>query len=212
MVNDFIRLAVDRAEYFKKSEEEDSKQVTPENTLNDKEKNKDDDEDEEDDYFQQLEARNKIRDGNPRLTSIANASMTHNSKFANKFSDLSKIRIYLFNTQQFSDFTVNANDTVRDLKIKILKHIIDESKYKLKYQQPEGNFNIYLLAFELRIVDDEDDDILPNMEFPALDDKLSIIKSRNDMLAFVEKINFDPNLEQNQNILGSNIKNNQAVQ
>lgn len=63
----------------------------------------------------------------------------------------------------------------------------------------------------MRIVDDEDDDILPNMEFPALDDKLNILKSRNDTLAFVEKINFDPNMEQNQNNLGSNNKNSQTV-
>jgi hypothetical protein len=49
------------------------------------------------------------------------------------------------------------------------------------------------------------------MEFPALDDKLNVVKSKNDTLAFVEKINFNPNIEKSDNLLGSTMKNSEMV-
>jgi|LauGreDrversion4_2_1035121.scaffolds.fasta_scaffold1252316_2 hypothetical protein len=40
---------------------------------------------------------------------------------------------------------------------------------------------------------DDDDDFLPNLDFPALDDKLNIFKSGNKILSIIEKKEYDPN-------------------
>ena len=39
---------------------------------------------------------------------------------------------------------------------------------------------------------DDDDDFLPNIDFPALEDKLNIFKSGNKTLALIEKKDYDP--------------------
>jgi hypothetical protein len=39
---------------------------------------------------------------------------------------------------------------------------------------------------------DDDDDFLPNMDFPALEDKLNIFKSGNKILAVIERKDYDP--------------------
>jgi hypothetical protein len=145
-------------------------------------------ESEEDEYFARVEKSRAIRmdEANAKISNIVNSTI--NSRFANKFAESLKIRIYFLNTQIYYDFPVAANETMRDLKLKILSHMEkDKSKYRVRYHIIE--------AYELRMVDDDDDDILPNMEYPALEDKLNIIKSKVDTLAFVEKINFNPDVE-----------------
>ena len=64
---------------------------------------------------------------------------------------------------------------------------------------------------------DDDDDFVPNMDFPALDDKLNIFKSGNKILSIIEKKEYDPNkgikyliLEKPQ-LLGPHTKNNELV-
>jgi len=111
----------------------------------------------------------KISEENNKIASIVNNSVSHHSRLANKFVETSKVRIYLLNTQAYHDFAIGMNDTIRDLKTKILAHLEKESKTKIKYHVVD--------AYELRMVED-DDDIIPNMEFPAFDDKLNIIKSK----------------------------------
>ena len=39
---------------------------------------------------------------------------------------------------------------------------------------------------------DDDDDFLPNMDFPALEDSLNIYKSENKILTVIEKKDYDP--------------------
>lgn len=64
---------------------------------------------------------------------------------------------------------------------------------------------------------DDDDDFLPNMDFPALEDKLNIFKSGNKFLAMIEKKDYDPakgrlllNLEKPR-LLGLQTRNNEQV-
>jgi hypothetical protein len=165
-----------------------------------------DDEDSEDEYFKMIEQRFKKMDqGNKKIASVVNHTIS-NSKVANKFSENTKIRVYLLNTQNYSDFFVGINDSVKDLKSKILSKLEQDGKFKLKYKITE--------AYELRMIDDDDDDILPNMELPALEDKLNVIKSKNDYLAFVEKINFNPESDMSlvtSNILGTTTKDSETV-
>ena len=170
------------------------------------EKNHKESSEEEDEYIKQIEQRRmKNDDTQNKISSIVNNAIS-NSKLSNKFIETYKLRIYLLNSQSYLDIAVALNETIRDIKGKILTHLITSGKYKIKYECIE--------AYELRLVDDDDDDILPNMEYPALDDKLNILKSRADILAFVEKINFNPETDMNTlttNILGSSVRNFQTV-
>jgi ribosome biogenesis protein Nip4 len=178
-------------------DEYESKQISEQPTSSD-----------DDDYFKQIEQRRKKMDesANPKIASIINNTISQ-SKFANKFTETTKIRIYLLNTQNFTDISVGINDTIKHLKTKVFNYLEKEGKVKLKYKIIE--------AYELRMVEDDDDDILPNMEFPAFDDKLNVIKARNDYLAFVEKINFNPETDMSyitsNNILGTTVKDSETV-
>jgi phosphoribosylformylglycinamidine (FGAM) synthase PurS component len=169
-------------------------------------KNQKESSEEEDEYIRQIEQRRmKNDDTQNKISSIVNNTIS-NSRLANKFIETYKLRIYLLNSQSYIDIAVAINETIRDIKGKILAHMIKSGKYKIKYECIE--------AYELRLVDDEDDDILPNMEYPALDDKLNILKSRADILAFVEKINFNPDTDMSAittNILGSSVRNFETV-
>jgi hypothetical protein len=162
----------------------------------------------DEDYFRQIEQRRKKMEesANPKIASIVNNTIS-NSKFANKFTETVKIRIYLLNSQNYIDVPVGINDTFKELKTRIFNHLDKEGKVKLKYKIIE--------AYELRMVEDDDDDILPNMEFPALDDKLNVLRSRNDYMAFVEKINFNPETDMSyitsSNILGTTVKDSETV-
>ncbi len=165
-----------------------------------------DDDDSDDEYFAQMEARNRRLEQGSRVMSVSNASV---SKFSSKFIETTKVRVYLLNTQNYQDLPVGINDTIRDLKQCLIKFLEKDrsGKYKFRYNIIE--------AFELRMIEeDDDDDILPNMEFPAYDDKMNIMKSKNDTLAFVEKINFNPETDQSymqNSILGSVVKDSETV-
>lgn len=156
---------------------------------------------EEDEYFKQIEQRRLKMEDNNKFSSYVNNTMT--SKFGNKFGEAVKVRIYLFNTSHYMDLYITINDTIKDLKNKILSQIEKEGKHKLRHHIPE--------AYEIRLVDEDEE--TPNMEFPAMDDKLNVIKSRNNTMAFVEKINFNPNLDlaNNSSILGTVVKDSETV-
>jgi hypothetical protein len=178
------------------------------------EKEDSEEEDSDDEYFKQIGQRmKKFEESNnnnrrdTKLQSITNNTFS-NSKFANKFLETTKVRIYLLNTQNYVDISIGLNDTAKDLKIKVLLYLQKEgSKCKLRYTQVE--------AYELRLAeDDDDDDILPNMEFAPFDDKLNILKSKNDTMAFVEKINFNPETDTSYittSILGTTTKDSEIV-
>jgi hypothetical protein len=68
------------------------------------------------------------------------------------------------------------------------------------------------IAYELRMGEDDDDEIIANMEMNPFDDKLSILKTKLDTFVIVEKNRFDPVEESlNISILGSTMKNSELV-
>jgi hypothetical protein len=68
------------------------------------------------------------------------------------------------------------------------------------------------LAYELRMAEDDDDEVIANMEINAFDDKMSILKTKIDTFVIVEKIKYDPVEESlNISILGSTMKNSELV-
>jgi hypothetical protein len=71
-------------------------------------------------------------------------------------------------------------------------------------------FNI---AYELRMAEDDDDEIIANMEMNPFDDKMSILKTKIDTFAIIEKVKYDPiNESFNVSILGSTMKNSELVE
>ncbi len=86
----------------------------------------------EDDYFKLIDIRNNQR------SSTQLPSHLISSKFANKFLEHSKIRIYLLNTQQYYDITLGFSDTVRDVKNKVLTYMKSSNRFNLKYDVAEG--------------------------------------------------------------------------
>jgi hypothetical protein len=63
--------------------------------------------------------------------------------------------------------------------------------------------------------EDDDDEFCVNMEINAFDDKALVAKTKMDTFAFVEKINYDPDKDQNSNtmrdLLGTSVVNNTEV-
>ena len=78
---------------------------------------------------------------------------------------------------------ISSNETIKDLKVNIIKNIISNNKFKLKYTIPN--------AFEIRLVDDDDE--IPNFDFPPLEDSVNVLSTKNSILYFVEKNNYDIN-------------------
>ena len=121
------------------------------------------------------------------------------SKISNHVNESSKVRIYLLNTASYIDMIISSNETVKDLKVNIIKDIILNKRFNLKFTVPN--------AFEIRLVDDDDE--IPNMDFPPLEDTVNVLSTKNVILAFVEKENYDSNKDNNeQKILGNINQNN----
>ena len=145
-----------------------------------------------------LEKNNNINENNKNKFS----SFHSLSKISNHVNVTSKIRIYLLNTASFIDMIISSNETIKDLKVNIIKNIISNNKFKLKYTIPN--------AFEIRLVDDDDE--IPNFDFPPLEDSVNVLSTKNSILAFVEKNNYDINNDNSeQKLLGNvNFNNNKG--
>lgn len=79
-------------------------------------------------------------------------------------------------------------ERILDLKKKVLSAIqslpvLRNIKSCLKYKVPE--------AFEIRMAD-EDEDVLPNMDFPPFDNNLNVIDSNNQQVCFIEREDYNP--------------------
>lgn len=50
----------------------------------------------------------------------------------------------------------------------------------------------FYIAYEIRMIEDDDDDFLPNMDFAGFDDKLNIFKSGHKDFSITERNDYDP--------------------
>ena len=158
-------------------------------------------ENESDEDFEKLiSQRNKNLEKNENTLYKNKLSQIHSmSKISNHVNESSKVRIYLLNTASYIDMIISSNETVKDLKVNIIKDIILNKRFNLKFTVPN--------AFEIRLVDDDDE--IPNMDFPPLEDTVNVLSTKNVILAFVEKENYDSNKDNNeQKILGNINQNN----
>jgi len=130
-------------EYFKQIESRRQKMEERRNSKNNK---KSDDEEEEDDYFKQIEnRRQKLEDKrNSKYIKNINNTISH-SKFANKLSGTVTIKVYILNTGKSIRLKCGYGDSIKDLKLMILRNIEKDKNIKLKYHTIEGNCYIIIL-------------------------------------------------------------------
>jgi len=128
----------DEDDYFKQIENRRQKMEERRNSKNNK---KSDDEEDEDDYFKQIEnRRQKIEERqNSKYIKNINNTISH-SKFANKFGGTVSIKVYILNTGKSIRINCTYGDTIKDLKLMIIKNIEKDKKFKLRYNSIEGKF------------------------------------------------------------------------
>lgn len=66
-----------------------------------------------------------------------NNTISH-SKFANKLRGTLNIKVYILSQSKPFDFEVSYTDTIKDLKLKIYKHIEKDPRFKLNYKSLDG--------------------------------------------------------------------------
>lgn len=159
-------------------------------------------EDEEDEYFAMIERRNRLMEKggsvNVKVKDEEEDRQLSTVKPRQRLTENQKVRVYLFEQQDFIDIIVFFGEKMRDLKAKVIQGILNIPKFSkfrdfIKFKSPD--------AYELRIAEDEGD-VSPNMDFPPFDDHLNIIESKNHTVCFIERQNFNPD-ENVSNVLGA---------
>jgi hypothetical protein len=102
-------------------------------------------EEEEDDFFDYAAIdRRRLTKNNTRKDSEIDFSSHEKKKSHTRFGDNFKIRVFLFKTKNYLDVSLFINETIYDLKNKIIERLQKEQnvneKYKLSYLKPEGKF------------------------------------------------------------------------
>ena len=213
ILNTIIDSSVEQSENKEKKEEEEEK---VENKI-------EEEEDDDDDYYEklmaqrqkQIEEREKKRekedddedlnDKKHKVTKsqdLANAAKQKGNKGVNNASRLStamnlltKLKVYLFNTNKNFDINISPSDTVKLVKTQIIKYLIDK-KYDLKYTSEK--------AFDIRLI--EDDDTKPNMDYPPLENNSLMFMVRPKAIAFLENPNYDPSQDYSSEKILGNVK------
>ena len=103
----------------------------------------------DEDYEKLISYRKKNLEKNETLNKNKLSSIHSMSKISNHVNESSKVRIYLLNTTSYIDMIISSNETIKDLKVNIIKDIILNKRFNLKYNVPN--------AFEIRLVDDDDE-------------------------------------------------------
>lgn len=170
----------------------------------DEEENEDDDEDEEK-YFEMIrKTRNarSINKNDKKINSLNENMLINNLSKRHRLTENTMMRVYLFETQDYLDFQVFFGETIKDLKIKILKIIFEldkEDLNKLNYHIDKSKLisisnNLQrgqdYQAYDIRIAD-EDEDVFPNFDFPPLDNKLNLLSSKWHTLCILENKDFN---------------------
>lgn len=156
----------------------------------------DSDEDSEE-YFEKVrqmreerEKRNEMNNYNNYNSHVNTSHLIQDKGKKHRLTENTMMRLYLFETQDYIDFQVFYGETIKDLKNKILSAIYNESPYQ-KFIKTLVNGN-EPDAYEIRMAD-EDEDVVPNYDFPPFEDKLNLLSSKWQTLCFLMKKNYTPN-------------------
>ena len=205
---------VEKSENKKKEKEEEEEKG--------KEKEKEEEEDEEDDYYEKLMAQrqkqieererkmqekdddddlNIKRHKATKSQDIANLAKTkgnrgvYTSRLSTMMNLMTKVKVYLFNTNKNFDINITPSDTVGAVKLQIIK-ILTDRKYELKYTSEN--------AFDIRLI--EDDDTKPNMDYPALENNSLMFMVKPKAIAFLENPKYEPSQDYSSEKLLGNVK------
>lgn len=111
-------------------------------------------EEEEDDFFDYSAIdRRRLTKNNTKKDSGIDFSSHEKKKSHTRFGDNFKIRVFLFKTKNYFDINLFINETIYDLKNKVLDRLQKDhsfnDKYKITYLKPDGNYLLYqLLKYE----------------------------------------------------------------
>ena len=106
-----------------------------------------------------------------------------------KMIKLSNINIFLFNTSDKIEIKYTSLDTIRDLKYKIIQKLKEDNKFCSKINSNSAN------AYELRVIDDDEE--VPDMDFPPLGDMINVYELKPSKFAFLKNPEFCNNSESN---------------
>ena len=216
IIKDILNVIIDNS--VEKSENKEKKE---------EEKKEEEDEDDDDDYYEKLMAQRqkqieerekkmqreddddfgikkhkatKSQDianlGQPR----GNRGISYTSRLSTAMNLLSKLKVYLFNTNKNFDINISPSDTVKSVKSQIIKFLVDK-KYELKYTSEN--------AYEIRLI--EDDDTKPNMDYPPLENNSLMFMVKPKAIAFLENPNYNPSQDYSSEKILGNVKKSKST-
>ena len=98
------------------------------------------------------------------------------SKLINSINNLSKnIEVYIFKTKKKINISINPNDTVKEVKSKIIS-ILNKKKYNLPSSSPDN--------YDLRVLDEPEES--PDLDLPPLRDYVLVSALMPQWLAFLK--------------------------
>jgi hypothetical protein len=174
---------------------------------------KENESDEEEDEFEKIRAlrekKNKEKEdklkkmndededdlGIPDSAKSSEKPSTLSSKIKSAMNSLSKLKVNLFETEKSINIGVSYDETVKDIKNKIIKFIIQKSIIKLKYNS--GNF------YEIKL-DEDEDDFEVNVDNPPLEDYTPLLLLKPKSVTFLEKS--EPEKDSGEKLLGDSKK------
>ena len=211
ILNSIIDNSVEKSENKEKKEEQKSEKS-------------EEDEDDDDDYFEkmmaqrekQMEEREKkmakeneedeelgIRRHKPTKSqdlvqmekSKDNRQISYTSRLSKAMNLLTKVKVYIFNTETNFDINISPNDTVKSVKNTIINILINK-KYDLTYTTEN--------AFDIRLI--EDDSTKPNMDYPPLENSSLMLLVKPKAIAFLENPKYDPSQDYSSEKILGNVK------
>ena len=136
-------------------------------------------EDEEEEFEKILIKNKKNSDAEEKKRDIE--FTTTASRIGLEMDLLNKIKVFLFNNNDYILINVTPKDKIKSIKEKIIKKILDDNKYKL--------INTSEKAYEIRLVNEEDEDKLI-MSTSPLENNETLFKEKINSIAFLENKNY----------------------
>ena len=137
-------------------------------------------EEDEEEEFEKILIKNKKKSDSEEKKRN-NEFTTAASRIGLEMDLLNKIKVFLFNNNDYILINVTPKDKIKLIKEKIIKKILDDNKYKL--------INTSEKAYEIRLVNEEDEDKLI-MSTSPLENNETLFKEKINSIAFLENKNY----------------------
>ena len=164
-----------------------------------------DESEDSEEYFERIRRMREEKNNKENASESSQNNLTNFNSFIydqkktrkHRLTENKTMRFYLFNTQEYIDFQVYFGETIKDIKEKILNVLFNESLDLNDYHSKVYNNIVSKLnykqdvnAYEIRL-SDEDEDVVPNMDFAPLEDRLNLLSCKWQTLCIIEKKNYN---------------------